>query len=146
MMSSIVSLNDKPSYHIYKMSPKDMHFFDRFSGDVYKTSLKQLKKFCSKALCRVQPNTAEQEPWLMKYHEVMKRIREMYCDEFKQTISWLEKEKTNFQPLPRLGSLERLEQRIERLKRLEQRIERLKKRLDEAKLQLGYSLNPWWRK
>jgi hypothetical protein len=60
----------------------------------------------------------------------------MYCDEFKQTISWLEKEKTNFQPLPRLGSLERLEQRIERLK----------KRLDEAKLQLGYSLNPWWRK
>jgi predicted nuclease with TOPRIM domain len=116
------------------MKDKDNRFFDRFSGgDVYKKSPKQLKKFCSKALCRIQPNTAEQEPWLMTYHKVMKRIREMYCDELKQTISWLEKEKTNFQPLPRL-------------ERLKQRIERLKKRLDEAEQQLGYSLNPWWRK
>jgi len=123
------------------MNDKDNRFFDRFSGgDVYKMSPKQLKKYCSKALCRVQPNTAEQEPWLMTYHEVMKRIREMYCRELKQTISWLEKEKTNFQPLPRL---EHLEQRFERLV---QRIVRLEKRLDEAKLQLGYSLNPWWRK
>jgi len=123
---------------------KDNRFFDRFSGgDVYEMSSKQLEKFRYMAFCRVQPNTAEQEPWLMTYHEVMKRIREMYCRELKQTISWLEKEKTNFHPLPRL---EPLEQRIERFKRLEQRIERLKKRLDEAELQLGYSLNPWWRK
>ena len=122
-MSSRMSMNDK-----------DKLFFDRFSGgDVYKMSPKQLEKFRSKALCRVQPNTPSQEPWLVKFHEVMKRIRKMYCDELKQTISWLEKEKTNFQPLPRL-------------KRLEQRIERLKIRLDEAELQLGYSLNPWWRK
>jgi len=133
MMSSSVSMNDK-----------DNRFFDRVSGgDVYTMSPKLLKKYSSKALCRVQPNTPSQEPWLVKFHDVMKRIRKMYCDELKQTISWLEKEKTNFHPLPRL---ERLEQRLERLKRLEQRIERLKIRLDEAELQLGYSLNPWWRK
>jgi predicted nuclease with TOPRIM domain len=116
------------------MNDKDKRFFDRFTGgDVDKMSPKQLEKFRSKASCRVQPNTAEQEPLLMTYHEVMKRMREMHYDELKQTISRLEKEKTNFQPLPRL-------------KRLEQRIERLEKRLDEAELQLGWSLNPWWRK
>ena len=115
------------------MNDKDNRFFDRFSGgDVYKMSPKQLKKFRSKALCRIQPNTAEQEPWVMTFHEVIKRMREMRYDELKQTISWLEKEKTNFQPLPRL-------------KRLKQRIERLKERLDEAKQQLEYSLNPCWR-
>ena len=113
------------------MIDKNKRFFDRFiNGDVYKMSRKQLEKFSSIALCRVQPNTPEQEPWLMTYHEVMKRMREMHYDELKQTISRLEKEKTNFQPLPRL-------------ERLEQRIERLKKRLDEAEQQLKYSLLPW---
>jgi len=122
MMSSIVSLNGGPSYYIYEMSHEDMLFFDRFSSvDVYKMSREELEEYRSKALCRIQPYMeSSQEPWFVKYHEVVKRIREMHCDELEQEISRLEKEKTNFQPLPRL--------------------ERLKERLEETKLLLEYSL------
>ena len=116
------------------MYKEDEHFFDSFRDiDVYEMSSEQLEQFYWTALSIFQPSmTGSQEPCVLKFYKVIKRIREMQHDELKQDISKLEKEKTNSQPLPRLKRLLKLFI--------------LKEQLEEAEQLLKYSQNPWWRK
>lgn len=116
------------------MYEEDEPFFDSFRDiDVYDMSSEQLEQFYWRAFSIFQPSmTGSQEPCVLKFDKVLKRLREMHHDELKQEISKLEKEKTNSQPLPRLKCLLKLFI--------------LKEQLEDAEQLLKYSQNPWWRK